>query len=390
MIRCMKTSFQASKVNIDRLFECNRISGQIWNNCLETARAYSLSNDGKWIGKSALQAALKGQYPMHSQSVQAVCHKYLFSRDAALKAKRKGFVNKYPYRTKKYFPTKWVDESFKVYENGRIDLSLGNHNGKRQKPITLWVKNLPECEIKEIELIFDRKLKLSISYDDGTSPTISMGTNRCGVDLGEIHAMAAYCQNGEALILTGRKMRSIHRLRNKKLGELQKLMSRCKKNSNQWKRYNHAKRYILSKSDAQLKDALHKTTKQFTAWCIENDVSEVALGKVEGVQRNTKGKKRKKTNQKLSNWSFGKLKQFLSYKLEAEGIGLAEIDESYTSQTCPVCDRRKKPSNRNYRCKCGYSAHRDVHGARNILSKHLIGSIAYIGDINQTKYLRIA
>ena len=390
MIRCMKTSFLASKDNIHKLFECNRISGQIWNDCLEVAKEYSLSNDGKWIGKSDLQAALKGQYPMHSQSVQAVCHKYLFSRDAALKAKKKGFVNKYPYRTKKHFPTKWVDNSFKVHENGRIELSLGIWGSKKQKPITLWVKNLPEHEIKEIELIFDRKLKLSISYDDGTLPAVSMGANKCGVDLGEIHSIAAYCQNGEALILTGRKMRSIHRLRNKKIGELQKLMARCKKHSKQWKRYNHAKRYILSKSDAQLKDALHKTTKQFTSWCIANDVSEITIGKVEGVQRHTKGKKRKKTNQKLSNWSFGKLKQFLSYKLEAEGISLTEIDESYTSQTCPVCDRRKKPSNRNYRCKCGYSAHRDVHGARNILSKHLIGSIAYIGDIHETKYLRIA
>ena len=390
MIRCIKTSFHASKENINRLFECNRISGQIWNDCLAVAKEYSLSNDGKWIGKTGLQKATKGKYKIHSQSVQAVCHKYLHSRDSARGARKMGLDNKYPYKKKNHFPTKWVDKAFKVLENGRIELSLGNWNGKKQKPIVLWVKNLPEHEIKEIELSFDRKLKLSISYDDGLSPAVCAGTNKCGVDLGEIHAMAAYCQSGEALILTGRKMRSIHRLRNKKIGELQTLMARCKKNSRQWKKYNRAKRYILSKSDAQLKDTLHKTTKQFASWCTRNDVSEVALGKVEGVQRNTKGKKRKKTNQKLSNWSFGKLKQFLNYKLEAEGIRLLEIDESYTSQTCPACDRRKKPSNRNYRCKCGYTAHRDVHGARNILSKHLTGKIVYIGDIQETKYLRIA
>ena len=49
----------------------------------------------------------------------------------------------------------------------------------------------------------------------------------------------------------------------------------------------------LSKSEKQLKDAIHKTTKQFVDWCIENEVKEVAFGDVEGVERNTSRRKRK-------------------------------------------------------------------------------------------------
>ena len=64
-------------------------------------------------------------------------------------------------------------------------------------------------------------------------------------------------------------MRSIHRLRNKKLKELQERMNRCKKGSKQWRKYNRAKKFVLSKSNAQLEDALHKTTKQFVDWCLE-------------------------------------------------------------------------------------------------------------------------
>ena len=60
-------------------------------------------------------------------------------------------------------------------------------------------------------------------------------------------------ENGDSLVITGRYMRSIHRLRNKKLKELQELMSRCKKGSKQWKKYNRAKKFVLSKSEAQLK-----------------------------------------------------------------------------------------------------------------------------------------
>ena len=46
-------------------------------------------------------------------------------------------------------------------------------------------------------------------------------------------------------------------------------MSRCKKGSRQWRKYNRAKKFVLSKSNAQLEDALHKTTKQFVEWCVK-------------------------------------------------------------------------------------------------------------------------
>jgi putative transposase len=111
------------------------------------------------------------------------------------------------------------------------------------------------------------------------------------------------------------------------------------------------------------------------------------MGNPEGVQRNTKKKRRKDVNQKLSNWSFGKLYSLLEYKLKAKGITIEKVNESYTSQTCPVCGNRKKSNNRNYRCKCGYQEHRDIHGARNILTKTLHGKMTYF-PIDHPTYLR--
>jgi putative transposase len=273
---------------------------------------------------------------------------------------------------------------------------MGNYGGKRQKPIMIRVKNLPKGTIKEIELIYDYRLKLSISYDDGLESHQNLSQNRASVDMGEIHTIAAVSENGENLIITGRKLRSIHQFRNKKIAELQRKMSKCKKYSKQWKKYNRVKRYILSKSAAQLTDALHKTTKQFVDWCLENQVKEVSIGDVEGVQRNTSKRKKKKvrqktTNQKLSNWSFGKLYDYLKYKLNAEGINIQKVDESYTSQQCPCCRKKKKISSRIYQCKCGYKQHRDIHGACNIFSKTYYGRIQELHfELNKTKYLRIA
>ncbi|MBB6669441.1 RNA-guided endonuclease InsQ/TnpB family protein [Cohnella nanjingensis] len=389
MIRCVKTAFQTSKADLERLFACNRISAEIWNRCLSIAKNYSVQHDGKWIGKTVLQAALKNQFPLHSQSVQAVCHKFLFARDSAKQAKNQGWVAKYPYKQKKHFNTKWVDQSFRI-EGSALYLSLGIQNGKRQRPIKITVPNLPDAEIKEIELVYDRKLMVSMSYEDGKVAPVNAGNQVAGVDLGEIHSIAATTEENKSIIITGRKARSIHRLRNKKLAEIQKLMSNCKKGSRQWKKYNRAKKYMLGKSDRQLNDVIHKTTRQFVQWCTDNEVKEVVVGKVEGVQRHTKKKKRKTVNQKLSNWRFGKIQKQITYKLEEHGISVKMIDESYTSQQCPCCGRRKKTSTRNYTCPCGYEEHRDVHGSKGILSKYLHGDIRYLGKTKTIKYLRIA
>ena len=70
-------------------------------------------------------------------------------------------------------------------------------------------------------------------------------------------------------------------------------------------------------------------------------------------------------------------------------ITIRKVNEAYTSQTCPVCDRKKKVSGRVYRCYCGYSEHRDIHGAKNILTKEKHGEFRDF-VVNEIKYLRIA
>ena len=83
-------------------------------------------------------------------------------------------------------------------------------------------------------------------------------------------------------------------------------------------------------------------------------------------------------------WSFGKVYSLLKYKLEAKGITIEKVDESYTTQTCPVCGNRKKSKKSRL---CGYKEHRDIHGPRNILTKTLDGKMTYF-DIHHPTYLR--
>ncbi len=392
MIRAQMVSFHASKSHTDRLFACNRESAQVWNACLQLSKDHHTTYQ-TWISQSELQKQTKGRFHLHSQSIQAVCHKYLFARDSAYQSVQKGIKTaRYPYKNKSHYNTKWAKDGFKLAENGKIVLSMGNHYGKREPPIVVYASHLPVGHIKEIELCYDNGLYLAISYEDGIESKPYYNDHSVGVDPGEIHTLAAFREDGASLIVTGRKVRAIHRLRNKKLAEIQRLQSKCKKGSRQWKKYEKAKRYLLSKTEKQLRDALHKSTKHFVHWCIQQSVSDVHMGNVEGVQRNTRKKKRvnRKQAQKLSNWSFGKVKQYLAYKLEQQGIRLHLVDESYTSQTCPVCAKRKKTSSRNFNCECGYEEHRDIHGARNILSKALYDEILHFDVQTKIKYLRIA
>jgi len=58
MIRCLKTTFRTNKETIDRLFQCNQVSGEVWNRCLELAKEHHLKM-GKWVTKSELQKKYK-------------------------------------------------------------------------------------------------------------------------------------------------------------------------------------------------------------------------------------------------------------------------------------------------------------------------------------------
>ncbi|WCK55666.1 hypothetical protein PP175_06915 [Aneurinibacillus sp. Ricciae_BoGa-3] len=58
-------------------------------------------------------------------------------------------------------------------------------------------------------MVYDRGLKLAISYDDGKQEAEPTGSNVCAIDPGEIHSIAAVVTSGQSLIVTGRKLRSM-------------------------------------------------------------------------------------------------------------------------------------------------------------------------------------
>ncbi len=93
------------------------------------------------------------------------------------------------------------------------------------------------------------------------------------------------------------------------------------------------------------------------------------------------------SQQKVSNWPHGCQRQYITYKAEAEGIGVELEDEAYSSQTCPNCGKRHKSTGRVYYCPaCGFVSHRDAVGSANILSRHRQGEVGHVKPPSTIKY----
>ena len=394
MIRCLHSVFHTSIDDLNRLFACNRISALIWNKVLELSKFYRIVTNGKWITESDLKILLKNVYPLHSQSVQTVIEKYIQNREDTLLANKKGFKNKYPWKYKHNFPTTWKAEAFKIKDN-ILELSLARFNHTNQSKIRLilpkhTVKELKDKQIQQIELIYKHQLLLSFMYKIKDNNIKINNNNIVGIDLGEIHSITAYTNTNKNCIITGRYLRSLRRLQDKSLGKLNHMLSKCKKNSKRYKKLKHAKRKMLIKTNNQIKDCNHKITNELVKFVKNNNISKVVIGDIRGIEKNTHKKKNTGTkhNGRLSKWNYGEHIRQIKYKLGSIGVDVELIDESYTSQTCSCCGKRNKCKTRNYKCTCGYTCHRDIHGARNILNKYIYGRI-YTKGIKPEEVKRI-
>lgn len=384
-VKCNKTDYKY-------LMQCNKWSAEVWNYCVEQDKL-NYKNNKQFLTRKELQSMVIGYTPLHAVGNQHMYIKYFTAREAMFKSMKANHENsdkvKLPYRHKKYLPTGWNQNCLTVdYKNGNINLArkLIKESKKKPIPVKCYCKTIPK-HIVEIELLYQNGLKLAIKYKEPKTNTNIISNNSASIDLGEIHAITSIDNNGNAIIITGRKIRSIKQYRNKEQAKLRSKMSKCQKHSKQYKKYNRALYNIKYKTEKQILDCIHKISKLYLDYCLENNISKVYYGDIDSCTRNTHERVGKKVGQKLNEWNYGLLMLQLENKLGRYGIELVKVSEAYSSQTCPNCSERHHPTNRNYICECGYTQHRDIVGAINILNFNAGTKITkYINK----KYLQIA
>jgi putative transposase len=109
---------------------------------------------------------------------------------------------------------------------------------------------------------------------------------------------------------------------------------------------------------------------------VAQQLTVLYAGDLSTLNHQKRHRRSRRMNQDVGALEFGRLEQYLAYKLRRHGIRLIPISEAYTSQTCPRCGHLNKVAGRTYHCRaCDYRAHRDGVGAVNILNKGMHGEI---------------
>jgi len=355
-LKLSHNDFQMAKVHSMEAARC-------WNDMVKLANTHS-DDQQKWTHHYDLQKLLKMQYQLSSTTIQGLTDKFCANRLTALQLHKKGFTKaRYAHHEKHFFCLPLKIANFKKTDELTLRITLSNGN-YLSLPFAFALPSYGELSFKDGAYYF----YYGISVDEAVAVTSDI---QAGIDLGEVHSIAMVTSNGDALILSNRYGRSVKRYRNKKLGQFAKRLSHCKNGSKKHKQLIKARAKVKSKTKHQLRNYYHQTTAKAIDFAREHHVSEIVCGDIKNVAKNTKKKKRvgRLNRQKLSQAEFGTLKFYLKYKSKLNGIVFKLVDEAYTTQTCPVCGQRHKQQGRTHKCPCGYTAHRDIVGAWNILNK---------------------
>lgn len=114
-------------------------------------------------------------------------------------------------------------------------------------------------------------------------------------------------------------------------------------------------------------DVNHQISKRIVAEA-ERTGRGIAVEDLTGIRARVRLRKPQRATH--SSWAFAQLGQFLTYKTQAAGVPLVQVNPAYTSRRCTACghtDKKNRPSQTQFRCTtCGFVEHADLVGADNI------------------------
>jgi putative transposase len=346
-----------SRTLFRRLRDAQMEAALVWNVCCALHKE-ARATHAKWPGRHELQKATKGRFALHSQSVQMVVHAFLANVETTrqLRKTHPGMKMKYAWCEKRFYPVHWPAQAVSR-ENGRVVLPMGRGRTSIVLPLTL-PENSGACT-----LVWNHGYELHVCVQVPQAEQ-TPGNVHATVDLGEIHLAAVATNTGEALVVSGRGIRSLKRQRNQQLGRLAKKQARCKKYSRRWKKLQRAKNKMCRRSERRVRDLRHKATRQVIDFCVKHEVGSLFIGNPHGVRNRDCGRHH---NQRMSLWEYGKDIDYLTQKSKQAHIMSFTGSERGTSSRCPRCGHKHKPKGREWKGKkCGFTGHRDIVGSVNM------------------------
>lgn len=353
------------KTSWDQATTARTEAARLWSRMVKL-HAWFRKRQLKWPTCGDFEKHFKGRFVLHSQTVQAIIQKFFAHIDGAGTHRKNGYTEaRYPHRLRTHVNVIWKGQSIKV-EGNRLVLPMG----KGRKPLSIRLPSIPDGDIAQAELAFG---KLLVTVNREISEPVP-GERTIAADLGLIH-LAVVTDGKESLGVVGRGLRSLKQGHAKSLASISMLQARCHKGSRRWKKLQAGKRGHSRRAQDRSRNLLHHAANAVIDYCIEKKARTLVVGDITEINRGKKGKASKNLNQSMGMHELGRFVRYLSYKGKLRGIELKTESEHYTSQTCPACGAKHKPSGRRYVCDCGYTGVRDEVGAVNLLNRHLNGKI---------------
>jgi putative transposase len=363
----------------------NLATGAIYTGIL-VAHWRTVRKKGIWLSEAAgtRWSDSRTYAPLHAHSIDAAQQGF-YKACAVVRALRKAGVQaQFPYHRRKFRTTIWKNTA--IRRKGDV---LILSNGRNNTPISIAIPEHLRDVLRflEVRLVYDklgRRYSWHIVVENGKQPKPAPGANVVSVDLGEIHP-AVVGDEHEATVITCRQRRAESQGHAKRLARMSRAMARKRKDSRRHRRLVRAKARMKAKHQRVMRDLEHKISRAVVDAAVDQEAGTLVVGDVRDVADSVDCGSQH--NQRMSQWDHGKVRQYIAYKAEAEGITVKLEDEHYTSQTCPQCQQRHKPKGRRYRCPaCGFQAHRDVVGQVNILSIFKHGEPGKIPAPEAVKY----
>jgi len=382
--------YQIRRVHIGKTAQLDELSHECGLLYTQTLVFFwrTVRHKGIWLKEKHLKR-LFTSHKLHAHTADACVEAFFASLKSWRERKKQGDPDTHPPRRRKWYFRIEYKRSAMSLKDGMLRLS----NGKGNAPLILdWPWALPQTVVihwtgSEYEAIATYKQEQPAARQEGEKVA--------GVDLGEVH-MAVSHDGEHTHILNGRLLRSKVQYRNKLQAELHsRIDGRMQKGSKRRKRLIRSKRRQLKKIEHQIRDIEHKQTTRLITTLHKNGVRTVVIGDVRDIrQDNDVGHA---NNQKIHQWSHGRVRFKLTYKAERMGMSVVLQDEHYTSRTCPCCGQvRSKVKGRVFSCpKCKWGYHRDGVGSINIRQKYLaslpvVGGMAPPTGLRYTPHARVA
>lgn len=358
-----KKYYTVKRVDIAAFHQLDELALACGSLYSETVKRYwrTVRKQDVWLKSSSMMRWLTSD-KMHAHTADATVQAFFASLDSWRERRKTDPKAKPPHKPRKFFRIEYKQTAMRL-RDGRLILS----NGRGNQPVILdWPWALPATLV--IHWKETGGYEAIATYRREKPVPITTG-KVAAIDLGEVHIAALH--DGEtSTIFNGGELRSKRRYQNKLKAKLFSKIDKQKKGSKRRKKTIRSKKKQLTKLRNQIRDIEHKTSRAIVSTLQSTGVQTVVIGDVRNIrQDNDKGTD---ANQKIHQWSHGKIRFYTTYKSEAVGMEVKLQEESYTSQECPVCAARRKMKGRVFEClSCGFIGHRDAVGSWNIRKKYL-------------------